>query len=399
MVNGVNLIDMKRFKIFLSMLVIIYSCNPRENNELLIIDIAKSSETELSISDLAEGITYIPLQSEFLFKNPFSIIATKENFILSTYPSNILAFTRNGKFINEIGKVGKGPGEYLFPKHLTYDQSEGLLYIYDNKRILQYDLSGKFRNEINLEKFSSDFHDIHLYNGDLYLAGGTYFGNAIYDWIAVDSSLNIQSYKLNHNGSFGAMGDGTTIREGRGGFFSYSDDIYFWNGFNDTVYSITQNSYRPAILFEAGEFRHPHTPILFEDRSKYFFINYLFGSKDFIFLVYTLNNYQYTSLFDKNNRKLQTINKSSTVSVFNIPGIPNDLDGGPEFPPYYYFQENGEEFLIGWIHAFRIKAHVEKEAFKNSIPKYPEKKKELEKLAASLDENDNPVLMIVRLKD
>jgi len=31
--------------------------------------------------------------------------------------------------------------------------------------------------------------------------------------------------------------------------------------------------------------------------------------------------------------------------------------------------------------------------------KHPEKKKELEKLANSLDENDNPVLMLVKLKE
>ena len=31
--------------------------------------------------------------------------------------------------------------------------------------------------------------------------------------------------------------------------------------------------------------------------------------------------------------------------------------------------------------------------------KYPEKKKQLEQLANSLDENDNPVLMLVKLKE
>ena len=52
-----------------------------------------------------------------------------------------------------------------------------------------------------------------------------------------------------------------------------------------------------------------------------------------------------------------------------------------------------------WIDAYIIKEHVASEASKNSNPKFPEKKKELEKLAASLDENDNPVLMLVKLKD
>ncbi len=54
--------------------------------------------------------------------------------------------------------------------------------------------------------------------------------------------------------------------------------------------------------------------------------------------------------------------------------------------------------LISWIDAIKVKAHVASEAFKNSTPKYPEKKKELEKLANSLKETDNLVLMLVRLK-
>jgi hypothetical protein len=276
----------------------------------------------LPISHLVDDITYIPLQSEILFKNPFSIITTKDHFMLSTLPSNILVFNRSGGLINEIGKVGKGPGEYLFPKHLTYDQNESLIYIYDNKRILKYDLSGKFINELNLDKFNSGFHDLNLYNGNIYLAGGIHFGNAIYDWIVVDSSLNIHSYKLNHIGSFGAMGEGTIIREGRGGFFNYSEDIYFWNSFNDTIFSLEPDSYKPAIVFETGTFKHPHEAILFEDRSKYFYLNYIFGTNNFLFMVYILNNHQYTSLFDKNNKKLMAINKSTNLSVFDIPGIP-----------------------------------------------------------------------------
>jgi hypothetical protein len=34
-----------------------------------------------------------------------------------------------------------------------------------------------------------------------------------------------------------------------------------------------------------------------------------------------------------------------------------------------------------------------------NIPRSDEKKKELKNLAASLDENDNPVLMLVKLKE
>ena len=37
--------------------------------------------------------------------------------------------------------------------------------------------------------------------------------------------------------------------------------------------------------------------------------------------------------------------------------------------------------------------------FQNLPPKYPENKKESKELANSLDENDNPVLMLVKLKE
>lgn len=43
--------------------------------------------------------------------------------------------------------------------------------------------------------------------------------------------------------------------------------------------------------------------------------------------------------------------------------------------------------------------YVASEAFKNSTPKYSEKKKELEELAATLNANDNPVLMLAKLKE
>ncbi len=55
-------------------------------------------------------------------------------------------------------------------------------------------------------------------------------------------------------------------------------------------------------------------------------------------------------------------------------------------------------FYHGLMH-YELKQYVESDAFKNSTPKYPEKKKQLEQLANSLNENDNPVLMLVKLKE
>ena len=77
-------------------------------------------------------------------------------------------------------------------------------------------------------------------------------------------------------------------------------------------------------------------------------------------------------------------------------GIINDMDGGPNI---WFKTTKDDHTIISWINAYELKSYVASDAFKNSIPKYPEKKKELEKLANSLSENDNPVLMLIKLKE
>ena len=79
-------------------------------------------------------------------------------------------------------------------------------------------------------------------------------------------------------------------------------------------------------------------------------------------------------------------------------GIVNDLDAGPMFVPEGFYSENGIEYMYELIGSYKIKTIIESDEFKNSTPKYLEKKKELEKLANNLKETDNPILMIVRLK-
>ncbi len=78
-------------------------------------------------------------------------------------------------------------------------------------------------------------------------------------------------------------------------------------------------------------------------------------------------------------------------------GIENDLDGGTKFLPKGYFEENGREYLIGLVDPVTLKTRIAGSKFRNIIPKYPEKKAELERLADKLKDTDNPILVLVRL--
>ncbi len=74
-------------------------------------------------------------------------------------------------------------------------------------------------------------------------------------------------------------------------------------------------------------------------------------------------------------------------------GLRNNYDGGVNFYPKY--QVNDSTFAMS-INAYELKQHVGSRAFRNSTPKYPEKKKELEKLGNRLNESDNPVLILMK---
>jgi hypothetical protein len=129
-------------------------------------------------------------------------------------------------------------------------------------------------------------------------------------------------------------------------------------------------------------------------------INEIFETKRFLVIGYYYKKIVLALIDKKNNKSYLTYLQSERGNFGStlIGGIENNLDGGIDLLPTHYFVENDQEYMVGLIDPFKLKAHIASNEFKNSVPKYPEKKKELEKLANSLKETDNPVLMIVKLK-
>ncbi|MCE5345660.1 MAG: hypothetical protein LLG13_05120 [Bacteroidales bacterium] len=161
-------------------------------------------------------------------------------------------------------------------------------------------------------------------------------------------------------------------------------------------------SYKASFLFAPGEYRMPRSkleftsvPDYFLKISKYLDPQLLFETNNFLVYVYLYEDQRVVALIDKSSKKsyLNYLNDNDIDA-----GILNNLDGGTMLEPKSYFEENGREYMIGFVTPYKLKIHVTSSEFKNATPSSFEKKKELEKLANSLKETDNPVLMIVRLK-
>ena len=101
------------------------------------------------------------------------------------------------------------------------------------------------------------------------------------------------------------------------------------------------------------------------------------------------------AIYEKETDETYFVHPSDINDQVNPNGIENDFDGGMNFFPDTQINDST---LLMVIQPFELKEYIASDEFRKSTPKYPEKKKALEKLASSLDENDNPVLMLVKLK-
>lgn len=86
------------------------------------------------------------------------ICLDEDNIFISTH-EQILRFDKKGKFINSIGKIGQGPKEILFLSDFKINERSKEVLILDqmSKRILFYNYNGLFQKSILLEKYCSRF--------------------------------------------------------------------------------------------------------------------------------------------------------------------------------------------------------------------------------------------------
>lgn len=341
-----------------------------------------------NLSSICDILLYIPLETNSLsllssFRGAEIIVA--ENEIFFFLAEGIYVFTNSGKFVRQIGKRGNGPGEYNFIDGGMTNSTNDTIICNDllGNKINVYSKTGSFikklpftnslrifgwKNSIILDNRSPDeplFSIISL-NGDIrYKSQRTY-------------SKELQKIVLKDNQIFSSINDNRFLFR-----YPYSDTVY-----------IVNNSLKisPAYIFDLGNYKFPYS-----SQIKNGDIDQIFNNSIFLGNFFELNESAlfYVRYFGKSMFGLFNLENSETIILEN--GFSNDLDSGPSFYPRFFSKD--QKYLVTYIDAVELKAHVASDKFNNSTPKYPEKKKELEKLANSLDENDNPVLMLLKLKE
>lgn len=379
-------------KITCLLILIILSISCKTNNKgLFKFDPRSLAENEITLSKIADFVTYVPLENTILIGNIGHIKFINQSIYFYSN-EGIIAFDRVKKLLKKIGSLGRGPGEYLDHRHFTVDEKTETVYDLDIGDIVKtYSRSGQFLRSFPLQRNGSSA-SIDFFESKLFVSYAIQYENAKYSWIVFDTLGNVIKKRESGIPIFSSI---YGVSEAS---YKLRDRIFYWNSYTDTVFSVLSDlTEEPSFIINSGEHRYPRSrSVPINPYEKYMVLNSIFEISRYIVIRYYFKR-EILLLYDKRDKKSFLIYLEFDRNI-RLNGIVNDLDGGSWFFPESYFTENGREYMISLQYPYQIKARVASDEFRNSTPKYPEKKKQLEKLADSLKETDNPVLMIVRLK-
>ena len=393
------------FKIFL-LSSIILSCrnsNTQNKGPLKTFDLKELPElTDVKLSDLGfVDIEYIPLETNerCLITGSDDLITGNKiivgnSFFLIQHYTTILKFNNDGSFETRIGTVGNGPGEFRVAHDVDFNTEGHNIYLVSawQKKFNVYSESGEFKRTFQMPLYAPV--DFRFVDGNILCYCENHMGNIENSYTLLDTNGQViksfpNRYPFKNHDAFGFPRENL--------FYRFNNRLFKKEVYSDTIYLYENKDFKPHLVIESGE--KLITP---DARSKYdgMYIaeNFISQLKLFEFGDYVYYEFIYKFALPDDVLIYSFIGskKNNFRALINTgQGIFNDLDGGQNIIPKTIKDDNT---IIAWIDPLKLKAHVDSEVFKNSTPEYPEKKKELERLANSLKETDNPVLVLVKLK-
>ncbi|TKG94932.1 6-bladed beta-propeller [Puteibacter caeruleilacunae] len=373
------------------------SCKEKQQTDqkpLGVIHVAKAFEekTTIPLSSVAEDVEYIQLETkkECVTGGYLRVFVDDDYIVAISFRKNYLFNRNTGKFIREIGHYGKDPGGYMATGSIIpYDEeckrirSKG----WHLKDYLNYNISGELIQKINAPLYCQTIVSV---NDDVYagfvknMTGSDSIKIILFDenGKCLKQFRNNQTFEPTEN----------VVRWGNHGwFYRYNEELSFYELFTDTIYKVTEERLIPKHVFYLGKYAPPYdqqkvVEFMLKKAQDYFFLEKIYESRRNLFFQISYNNKNYLGLYDKASGEtiMNTANERYPTS------FENDIDS---LLPFTYSSVNSSNELIGFMNSYEVMEWLQE---------HPEKASQLpEKLQwmKSLKEDDNPVVMIARLKE
>ena len=431
--------------ILLLLVITLLGCSSNKKQEMTsklkipVINLSKnvSSVPSLLLSEVAEKLEIVPLEmtDESVLSDITEMQVTDHNiWIDHGREFYIYRFSRSGKFLNKIGSIGQGPGEYTTYSTFLVDEDKKEVYIIANTNgVLAYDFEGNFKRKIVdiqtiLQLFSS-VYDQYILNNQKFFATQNF---ALYRPIDKDSlwsfvSLGDDFQKKKYFKNPAHVGKEELIianranmdrmvnywREYLTSVDTYNDQLTLKYPDTDTIYCYDDatNQLLPqyAIFTDEEKGDYEATHLWFKDRKSfdYFSIFSYYPTKDFVYLIGSKGEEVYTYCYNKKDGSVRLQKRQSAITERDVPWfsfplrqmkrdfvLDNDLGGGD----FTVDSRSSGKYWIDVLDSSDNENWIDIDQIKSSTVIDESKKKELIQVLENVTEDSNPILLIATLK-
>ena len=436
---------MKHMSLLLIGVFVLLGCSSNKKQEPIsksgvpVINLSEDVSTvpSLLLSEAAEKLEIVSLEmtDESVLSDITEMQVTDHNiWIDHGREFYIYRFSRTGKFLNKIGSIGQGPGEYTTYSTFLVDEDKKEVYIIANTNgVLAYDFEGNFKRKIVdiqtiLQLFSS-VYDQYILNNQKFFATQNF---ALYRPIDKDSlwsfvSLGDDFQKKKYFKNPAHVGKEELIIANRANmdrmvnyWREYLTSMDTYNGQltlkypdTDTIYCYDDatNQLLPqyAIFTDEEKGDYEATHLWFKDRKSfdYFSIFSYYPTKDFIYLIGSKGEEVYTYCYNKKDGSVRLQKRQSAITERDVPWfsfplrqmkrdfvLDNDLGGGD----FTVDSRSSGKYWIDILEPGGDENWIDIDQIKSSTVIDESKKKELIQVLESATEDSNPILMIATLK-
>ena len=338
------------------------SCSHVSQSNYSVIDLVNHNQLpieEIFISDISDFVHIIPIETNdsILIGRIYEIkIETNKLYIRAS--NGVFVFDHNGKFLNSVGSKGRGPKEYLALYGIYPD--DDLIWLLDDSgnKTLKFTDSGKFLASYDWEQ--PRLTEFDYYGNDTFVGFLPDYGlpktNIMLAFFhttgTVDSVLYRKPIEKNVRQIIHLYGEANFINDG--------NQIKFKHRFNDTIYKINNYKLIPDIVLHLGSGKANENA-----RAEA-------ANKDHYDLSQGMD---ITTLCGESNRYI----------YLKVNGIP-------------LFYDKKEQKVHKWNFILPDDKRIDPEESKKFVPICIDRNGNLIGQTASANEEDNPVIIIAKLK-
>lgn len=397
-----------------------------------------SKVPSLLLSDAAAKIEIVPLEvtNESMLGDVYHLHVTDQDIWVHQYKDNyIYRFSRTGRFLNKVGKIGQGPEEYIRIHDFFVDDNSKELYLQTTTPagLKVYDYDGKFKRIASRRSLDDVCRTVYiqsaLYDNKFFLAQNLAFYNrptskdSIWSFALVDSTY--QEKKIFKNPAH--IGREEEILQHRIDYHKFvnywrepftsidtydnrltlkfpdTDTIYQYNSSKDELvpqYAIITNE-------EKGDYGATHAWMRERSSFDYFNICSYYPSKDYIYLLGSKGENIYIYCYDKRDGSVKVKELKSEITekrfnyglVFTLKGadklvLDNDMCGGLFSVDY----RSQGKYWIDVLEPGSSDNWINTDAVKISEVKDEAQKQRFVNTLENVGEDSNPILVIATLK-